>query len=176
VTHWAPQPAQFRSRAPELPDHYAGELELPPPLGLAIVPAIHCLLAPTKHTISTTSSRGSFLATSLPPSSTPAIGTPMTSLGPPPPAPVRRRYAASALLFPNTGHPCDRRESLNLFPYLPLTACEPPHRNLISTDRVSCVAQPRTQLQRFKTFQGPICRKSKPPYSNQPTCKIHRTL
>jgi hypothetical protein len=64
----APQPAQFCSHAPERPDHYAGELELLPPLGLAVVPSIHRLLAPAKHTVSTTSSRGSSLTTSPPPS------------------------------------------------------------------------------------------------------------
>jgi hypothetical protein len=116
-----------------------------------------------QHTISNTSSLGSSLATSPSLSCPPATGTPTLSLGPPPPAPVYRRYAASALLFPNTGHPRDHRESLNFFPHLPLAAGEPPRRNLISTDRVSCVARPRTQLQRFKTFQGPICRKLEPP-------------
>jgi hypothetical protein len=43
---------------------------------------------------------------------------------------------------------------------LPLAANEPPHQNLIGTDRLSCVARPRTQLQRFESFQGPFCRKS----------------
>jgi hypothetical protein len=158
----AHQPAQFLSPAPERPDRYAGELELPPPLGLAVVPSIQRLLAPAKHTISTTSSRGSSPTTSPPLSCTLATGTPTTSLGPPPPVPVRRRYTATVPLFPDTGHPRDRRESLNLFPHLPLAAGEPPRWNLTGTDRVSCVVRPRTQLQRFKTFQGPICGKSAP--------------
>jgi hypothetical protein len=148
----APQPAQSRSRAPERPDHYAGELELPPPLGLAVVPSIHRLLAPTKHTVSTTSSRESSLTTSLPPSYPPATGTSMTSLGPPPPAPVRRRYAASAPLFPDTGHPRDRRESLSISSHLPLAAGELSRRNLIGIDRTSSVVRPGTQLRRFKCF------------------------
>jgi hypothetical protein len=118
----AHQPAQFRSPAPERPDRYAGELELPPLLGLTVVPAIHWPLAPAKHTTNTTSSRGSCLATSPPPSCPPVTGTSTTSLGPPPPAPVRCHYVASAPLFPDTGHPSDRRESLNLFPHLPLAA------------------------------------------------------
>jgi hypothetical protein len=101
----APQPAQSRSRAPERPDHYAGELEFPPPLGLAVVPSIHRLLAPTKHTIRTTSSRESSLTTSPPPSCPPTTGTLMTSLEPPPPAPVRHRYAASALSSPTPATP-----------------------------------------------------------------------
>jgi hypothetical protein len=138
----APQPAQICSRAPERPDHYAGELELPPPLALAVIPSIHRLLASAKHTISTTSSRGSSLATSPPPSGTPATRTPSTSLGPPPPAPVRRRYAASAPLFPNTGHPRDCRESLNFFTHLPLAADELP--------RPAQEGKPRCITQYFK--------------------------
>jgi hypothetical protein len=86
----APQPAQFRSLAQERPDHYAGELELPPPLGLAVVPPIHRLSAPDKYTTSTTSSRGSYLATSLALSCPPATGTPTPSLGTPLPVSVRR--------------------------------------------------------------------------------------
>jgi hypothetical protein len=113
--------------------------------------------------ISTTSSRGSFLATSPLLSCPPATGTPTPSLGAPPPASVRRRPAASALLFHNTGHPYDRREPLNLSPHFPLAAGEPPLRNLIGTDRLSCVARPRIQLQGFESFQGPFCRKSEPP-------------
>jgi hypothetical protein len=134
------------------PDHYTGELEFPLPLGLAIVPTIYCLLAPAKCTISTTSSRGSSLATSPPLSCPPATGTTSPSLGPPPPVSVRRQPPASALLFPNTGHPRDRRELLNLSPHFPLATGEPPHRNLIGTDRLCCVARPRTQLQGFESF------------------------
>jgi hypothetical protein len=159
----AHKPAQFRSHTRDRLDHYAGELELPPPLGLAVVPTIYCLLAPAKCTISTTSSRGSSLATSLLPSGTLATGMPTPSLGAPPPVSVRRRPAALALLFPNTGHPHDRRELLNLSPHFPLAVDEPPRRNLIGTDRLSCVARPRTQLQGFESFQGPFCRKSVPP-------------
>jgi hypothetical protein len=70
----AHRPAQFRSPALDRLDHRAGELELSPPLGLAIVPMTHCLSAPAKHTTSTTSPRGSFLATSPPPSYPPATG------------------------------------------------------------------------------------------------------
>jgi hypothetical protein len=157
------KPAQFRSSALDRPDHSAGELELPPPLGLAVVPTICCLLTLAKHTTSTTSSRRSFPATSPPLSYPPATGTPSTSLEAPPPASVRHQPAALALLFPNTGHPCDRCELLKLFPHLPLAAGEPPRRNLISPDRLSCVARPRTQLRGFESFQGPFCRKSVPP-------------
>jgi hypothetical protein len=142
----APQPVQFRSRALERPDHYASELELPPPLGLAVVPLIHYLLAPDKNTASTTSSRERCLATSPPPSCPPATGTSTTSLGPPLPAPVHRCYAASAPLFPDTGHPHDRRESLSISPHLPLAADEPSRRNLNGTDRNSCVARPTIYL------------------------------
>jgi hypothetical protein len=159
----AHRPAQFRSLAPERLDHYAGELELPPPLGLAVVPPLRRLSAPDKHTTSPTSSRGSYLATSPPLSCPPATGTPLPFLRAPPPAPVRRRYAATAPLFPNTGHPRGRRELLNFFPHLPLAAGEPPRRNLIATDRYPCVARPRIQLQGFESFQGPFCRKSVPP-------------
>jgi hypothetical protein len=81
----APQPVQFCSLAPERPDHYAGELELPPPLGLAVIPPLRRLSAPDEHPTSTTSSRRSCLATSPPPSGTPATGTPSTSLEAPPP-------------------------------------------------------------------------------------------
>jgi hypothetical protein len=157
------KPTQFHFPALDRLDHCAGELGAPPPLGLTVVPMIHCLSAPAKHTISTTSSRGSFLATSPPLSCPPATGTPPLSLGAPPSAPVRRRYDASVPLFPNTGHPCDRHEPLNLFPHFPLAAGEPPCRNLVATDRHRCVARPRTQLQGFKTFQGPFCGKSEPP-------------
>jgi hypothetical protein len=101
----AHRPAQFHPPALDRPDHHAGELELPPPPGLAVVPTIHCLLAPAKHTTSTTSPQGSFLATSPPPSCPPATGMPSPPLGALPSAPVRRRYAASVPLFPNTGHP-----------------------------------------------------------------------
>jgi hypothetical protein len=106
----AHKPAQFHSPALDRPDHYAGELELPPLLGLAIVPTIYCLLAPAKHSTSTKSSRRSFPTTSLPPSGTPATGTPTPPLGAPPPVSVHRRPVALALLFPNTGHPRDRCE------------------------------------------------------------------
>jgi hypothetical protein len=116
----ARQPVQFRSPAPERPDHYAGELGPPPLLGLAIVPSIHRLLAPAKHTASTTSSRRSCLATSPPPSCPQATRTMTLSFGPPLPAPVRRRYAGTAPPFPDTGHPRDRRESLSISPHLPL--------------------------------------------------------
>jgi hypothetical protein len=101
----AHQPTQFRPRAPERPDHSAGELELPLPLGLAVVPSIHSLLGPTKHTISTTSSRGSSLTTSPLLSCPPATRTPTTSLGPPPPVLVRRRYAALVLSSPTPATP-----------------------------------------------------------------------
>jgi hypothetical protein len=158
----ASQPAQSRSRAPERPDHYAGELELPPPLGLAVVPSIHRPVAPAKPTISTTSLCGSSLTTCPLPSSTPATRTPSTSLEPMSPAPVRHRYAASAPLFPDTGHPRDRRETLSISPHLPLAAGELSRRNLIGINRTSCVVRPGTQLQSFKTFQGPFCRKPIP--------------
>jgi hypothetical protein len=74
----------------------------------------------------------------------------MPSLGALSPASVRRRPAASALLFPNTGQTRDCREPLNLSPHFPLAAGEPPRRNLIGTDRLSSVARPRTQLQGFE--------------------------
>jgi hypothetical protein len=132
------------------------------PLGLAVVPSIHRLLALAKHTVSTTSSRGSYLTTFPPPSYPPATGTPTTSFEPPPPAPVRRRYAALAPLFPVTDHPRNRRESLSISPHLPLTADELSHQNLIGIDWTSCVVRPGTQLRTFKTFQGPFCRKPIP--------------
>jgi hypothetical protein len=140
----AHRPAQFRSPVLDRPDHRAGELELPPPLGLAVVLTIHCLLAPAKHTTSTTSPRGSFLATSPPLSYPPATRTPSPPLGAPLPAPVRRQQAATVPLFPNTDHPHDRRELLNLFPHFPLAVGEPPHWNLNATDRHPCVTRPRT--------------------------------
>jgi hypothetical protein len=43
----AHKPAQFHSPTLDRPNHSAGELELPPPLGLAIVPTIHCVAEPT---------------------------------------------------------------------------------------------------------------------------------
>jgi hypothetical protein len=86
----AHRPAQFRSPALDRSDHRAGELELPPPLGLAVVQTIHCLLALAKHTTSTTSPRGRFLATSPLPSCPPATGTPSPPLRAPSFAPVRR--------------------------------------------------------------------------------------
>jgi hypothetical protein len=45
----AHKPAQIHSPALDRPDHSAVELELPPPLGLAVVPLIHRLLAPAKY-------------------------------------------------------------------------------------------------------------------------------
>jgi hypothetical protein len=134
------------------------------------------LSAPTKNTTSTTSPRGSFLATSPPLSCPPATETPSPPLGAPPPAPVHRRLTVSAPLFLNTGHPRDRRELLNLFPHFSLAAGEPPRRNSIAVDRLLCLTWPRTQLQGFKSFQGPFCGKTEPPISNQPTLKIHRNL
>jgi hypothetical protein len=86
----AHKPAQFHSPALDRPDHSAGELELPPPLGLTVVPTIYCFLTPAKQTTSTTSSRRSFPATFPPLSCPPATRTPSTSLGAPPPASVRR--------------------------------------------------------------------------------------
>jgi hypothetical protein len=62
----AHKPTQFQSPMLDRPDHYAGELELPPPSGLAVVPPLRRLLAPDRHTTSTISSRGSCLATSPP--------------------------------------------------------------------------------------------------------------
>jgi hypothetical protein len=76
----APQPIQSRSSAPEQPDHSADELPAPPPLGLAVNPLIHHLLALAEHPVSTTSSRRSFPTTSPPPSGTLATGTPSTPL------------------------------------------------------------------------------------------------
>jgi hypothetical protein len=121
----AHKPAQFRSPMLDRPNHSAGELELPPPLGLAVVPTIYCLLAPAKRTTSTTSSRRSCLATSPLLSCPPATGTPMPPLGAPPPVSVHRRPAASAPLFPNIGHPRDRRELLNLSPPCPSPPVSP---------------------------------------------------
>jgi hypothetical protein len=100
--------------------HSAGELKAPPPLGLAVDPPIQSLFTPAKGTISTTSTRRRFLATSPPPSGTLATGTPSTLLGALPAASVRRQYAASAPPCLNSGHPRDRREPLSLFPHLPL--------------------------------------------------------
>jgi hypothetical protein len=142
----AHQPAQFCSPKLDRSDHSAGELELPPPLGLAVVPAIRCPLAPAKPSISTTSSRESFLATPPPLSCPPATQTPMTSLEPPPPGPVRRRYAATAPLCLNTGQPRDRRESLNISPHLPLTVGEPPHQIWSPLIYPLCKTRPRTYL------------------------------
>jgi hypothetical protein len=159
----AHRPAQFRSPGLDRPDHCAGELKLPPPLGLTVIPTIHYLLAPAKHTTSTTSPRGSFLATSPPLSCPPATRTPSPPLGAPPPAPVHRRTAARVPLFPNTSQTRDRCELLNLSPHFPLAAGEPPCRDLIATDRHPCIVRPRTQLQRFKTFQGSFCGKSSTP-------------
>jgi hypothetical protein len=107
----AHKPTQFKSPVLDRPDHYAGELELPPPLGLAVVPPLRRLSAPDRHTTSTTSSHGSCLATSLLLSCPPATETPPPFLRAPPPAPVRRRYAATVPLFPNTGHSRDRVSS-----------------------------------------------------------------
>jgi hypothetical protein len=121
----AHKPAQFHFPALDRSDHCAGELGALPLLGLTVVPTIHCLSAPAKHTISTTSSRGSFLATSPPLYCPPATGTPPSTHGAPPSAPVHRRYAASVPLFANTGHPRDRREPLNLFPTSPLPLVSP---------------------------------------------------
>jgi hypothetical protein len=108
--------------------HSAGELKTPPPLGLAIDLPIQSLFTPAKHTVSTTSSRGSSSTTSPPPSETLAIGTPSTPHGAPPPARLRRCYAASAPPCLSLDHPRDRRESLVIFPHLPLAAGEPPRR------------------------------------------------
>jgi hypothetical protein len=123
-----PSPSNFVLPHPNIISRSAGELKAPLPLGLAVNPSIQSLLALAKHTVSTTSSRGSSSTTFLPPSGTLATGTPSTPLGAPPPARLRRRYAASAPPFPDTGHPRDRRESLVIFPHLPLAAGEPPHQ------------------------------------------------
>jgi hypothetical protein len=101
----AHKPAQFRSLAPERPDRCAGELELLPPLDLAVVPSIHRLLAPAKHTTSTTSSHRSYLATSPPPSGTSATETPTPPLEAPPPVSVRRRPAARPFSSPTPATP-----------------------------------------------------------------------
>jgi hypothetical protein len=122
------------------------------------------LSTPAKHTTSTTSPRGSFLATSPPSSGTPAIGTPSPPLRATPPASVHRRLAASTPLFLNSGHTRDRRDLVNLFPHFSLAAGEPRHRNLIAVDRLLCLTRPRTQLQGFKSFQDPFCEKSVPPF------------
>jgi hypothetical protein len=140
------QPAQSRSRAPERPDHDAGELELPPPFGLAVLPSIHRLLAPAKPTISTTSSRGSYLATSPPPSWPPATRTLTPFFEPPPPAPVRRHYTATAPLCLNLGHPHDRRESLSISPHLPLAVGESPRRIWSPLICPLCKTWPRAYL------------------------------
>jgi hypothetical protein len=163
----AHRPAQFHSPALDRPHHCAGELELPPPLGLTVVPTIHCLLAPAKQTTNTTSSRGSFLATSPPLSCSPATGTPSPPLGAPPPAPVYRRTAATVPLFPNTGHPHDRRELLNLSPHFPLTAGEPPRWDLIATDCKD------SKLSRGLSVEKAV---PPPPISNQSALKIYRKL
>jgi hypothetical protein len=130
------------------------------PLGLTVVPTLRRLSSLAKHTTSTTSPRGSFLATS------PPLSYPLTTRMPSPPASVRRRLAASTPLFPNIGHPRDRRELLNLFPHFSLAAGEPPRRNWVAVDWLLYVARPGTQLQEFKSFQGPFCGKSVPPFQN----------
>jgi hypothetical protein len=123
-----PSPSNFIFPHPNIISRSAGELKAPPPLGLTVDPPIQSLLALAKHTVGTTSSRGSSSTTSLPPSGTLATGTPSTPLGALPPARLRHRYAASAPPFLDTGHPRDRHESLVIFPHLPLAVGEPPLR------------------------------------------------
>jgi hypothetical protein len=60
------------------------------------------------------------------PSGTPATGTPPPSSEPRRTSSVHRRPAASAPSFLDSGHTCDRRELLNLFPHFTLAAGEPP--------------------------------------------------
>jgi hypothetical protein len=103
----------------------ADELLAPLPFGFTIDPLIHHLLAPAEHPISTTSSRRSFSTTSPPPSGTRATKTPATPLEAPPPAPVRRHYAATAPPRLSPDHPRNRRESLVIFPHVPLAAGKP---------------------------------------------------
>jgi hypothetical protein len=113
----------FHTRASSLA---ARRAQAPPPLGLAVDPTLHRLSASAKGNISTTSTRRSFLAASPPPSGTLGTGTPSTPLGALPPARLHRRYAATAPLCLNPGHPRDRRELLNIPPHLPLAAGELP--------------------------------------------------
>jgi hypothetical protein len=124
-----PSPSNFVLPHPNIVSRSAGELEASPPLGLAVDPPIQSFLAPAKHTVSTTSSRGSSSTTSPLPSGTLATGTPSTPLGAPPPSRLHRRYAASAPPFTDTAHPRDRRESSVIFPHLPLAVGEPPRRS-----------------------------------------------
>jgi hypothetical protein len=92
------------------------------PLGLAVIPAIHCPLAPAKPTISTTSSRGSFLATPPPPSCPPATG-------------IEGSHAASTV-----GE--TRATSTSTTPFRP-TSGRTRYRNSIpTTPRCSCALHP----------------------------------
>jgi hypothetical protein len=148
----AHRPAEFHSPALEQPDHRAGEIKLrrrsvSPSSRRSVTSQPPPSAPPAPH-----HPRGSVLATSPPPSSTPATGTPSPPLGAPLPAPIRHRLAVSAPLFPNTGHPRERRELLNLFPHFPLATGEPPRRNFVAVDRLLYLTRPRTQLQGFKSF------------------------
>jgi hypothetical protein len=55
------KPAQFRSPMLDRPDHSAGELELPLPLSLAVVPTIWCLLTLAKDIIVSSSTRNKLI-------------------------------------------------------------------------------------------------------------------
>jgi hypothetical protein len=147
-------PSNFAFLHPSSIFHSTGELKSPPPLDLAVDPPIQSLLAPAKHTVSTTSSRGSSSTTFLPPSGTLATGTPSTPLGAPPRARLRHRYAASAPPFPDTGHPRNRRESLSISPHLPLAAGELSHRNLIGNRSDLLCSPARDSIARIQKFPG----------------------
>jgi hypothetical protein len=134
--------------------HSAGELKAPPSLGLAVDLPIQSLFTPAKGTSSNTSTRRSFLAASSLPSGTLATGTPSTLLGAPPPARLRRCYAASAPPFPDTGHLRDRRESLSISPHLPLAVGELSRRNFISNRSDLLCSSARDSIVRIQKFPG----------------------
>jgi hypothetical protein len=103
-----------------------------PPLGLTVIPPLRPFLALTELTTSTTSTCGSFLATSSPPSCTSAAGTslPLRDLA----APARFSVEPPSPHLPSS------------IPTTPEPAGDHPRRNLIAA-----VAVPR-----FKPARDPI--------------------
>jgi hypothetical protein len=124
----------------------ASAISLPTAVLFLVEPKFHPFSFLARSTISTTSPHRGSLTNSPSPSS-----TPVTEAQPPPSEPrcagsVLSRTATSELPFYDSNHPQVRRELLNVFPHLSLTAGEPPRRILIAAAR----------LLLFKSIRDPV--------------------
>jgi hypothetical protein len=172
-----PSPSNFTLPHPNIISRSAGELKAPLPPGLAVDPPIQSLLAPAKHTVSTTSSCGSSSTTSPPPSGTLATRTPST------PSELRRPLGFAVVTPPQPlPSPTPATHVTAVSPWSFSPTCPSPlvsplagfdhHRSvpLLNPDQGLDCKDSNDSRGLFVENQYPSL------YSNQPTCKIYRNL